>query len=87
MKQTYRQEIETEVSLDRSVGNLFADFLESKKVPMSDFDSWAERVIISLDGVVLRLKEGGFPAKVSEVIKMIIKPEQEIKFLPAVAAG
>jgi hypothetical protein len=74
------------ISLERSIGSLFADWLEEKN-RVSDFDRLSENVIVSIDGEVARISGKGFPAKVSEIMKMVVKPTQEIKFLPRVAGG
>lgn len=83
MKQELTQKTQT---LERSVGNLFADFLESKH-RLGDFKKLSELTIISIDGEFLRLKAKGFPARVSEILKMSLMPSQELKFFPAVAGG
>ena len=87
MKQIFQTEIEQEVSLDRSIGNLFEEFLKERGQPMEAFGEHAENVLISLDGEVLRTHVGGFPAKVSQILKMVIRPDQKVEFLPAVASG
>lgn len=85
MKQTFQNELEQEVSLDRSVGNLFTEFLESKN-KLVDFDKYAQITSVSIDGSIVR-GSGGFPAKIKEILKMVVKPSQEVRFLPAVAGG
>ncbi len=85
MKQTFQTEIEQEVSLDRSIGNLFTEFLESKN-RLAEFDNFADRTLIAIDGEVLRAKSG-FPAKVAEILKLIVKPTQEVRFQPILAGG
>lgn len=72
-------------TLEKSVGNLFTEFLE-KKSALVDFKEWSKKTLISLDGEVLR-GEDGFPAKVMDILKMVIKPDQKLKFLPANAGG
>ena len=86
MKQTFQNELEQEVSLDRSIGNLFTEFLESKN-RLAEFDNFSKRTLVVLDGEVLRSTSHGFPAKVFEVLKLIVKPTQEIRFQPILAGG
>tara|TARA_R110000851_G_scaffold269579_1_gene422225 strand:- start:8 stop:274 length:267 start_codon:yes stop_codon:yes gene_type:complete len=71
---------------EKSMGIYFQDFLESKNIDLAEFDAWSQRSIISLDGEVLSGK-GGFPAKVKEVLGMVVKPEQNLQFFPAQAGG
>lgn len=85
MEQKTIQIQEQEISLERSIGNLFTDFLQ-KKNRLAEFDKIAENVMVSLDGAVLR-GAGGFPAKVKDILKMVIKPTQVVKFLPRNAGG
>lgn len=87
MKAQLSQHVEQEVILERSVGNLFEEFLSVKYNRLAEFDDWSQRTLVSLDGEVVRLEEKGFPAKVSQILKMVIKPDQELRFLPAVAGG
>ena len=79
------QELQEQVSLERSVGNLFTEFLESKN-RLGEFAFWSENVMVSLDGTVVRCA-GGFPAKVMDILKMVILPTQVLKFLPRHAGG
>lgn len=87
MKQQFQNELEqeVEVSLDRSIGNLFENFLESKN-RLAEFDNFAQRTLIAIDGEVIRAKSG-FPAKVAEILKLIVKPTQEVRFQPILAGG
>ncbi len=85
MKQQFKNELEQEVSLDRSIGNLFTEFLESKN-RLAEFDNFAQRALVVVDGEVLRGAHG-FPAKVMEVLKLVIKPTQEVRFQPILAGG
>jgi|TARA_B110000263_G_C15293676_1_gene504549 hypothetical protein len=71
---------------EKSMGIHFQEFLESKGVDIAEFDNWSQRSLISLDGVILAGK-GGFPAKVKEVLGMVVKPEQNLQFFPAQAGG
>ena len=88
-----KQEQDT-VSPDRSVGNLFQEFLEiNDKIAQGDFDRFAEIVNVSVLGAdgerVFLRAESGFPAKVSQLLKMVIKSAQlnGLKFHPFVAGG
>ena len=92
--QQLKQEQDT-VTLDRSVGNLFEEFLElNGKIAQGDFDHFAKIVnvtVLGVDGerIFLRDEASGFPAKVSQLLKMVIKSAQIVglKFQPAVAGG
>lgn len=75
-----------EVDIEKSIGNLFEEFL-TKKNRLAEFDSWSQRTLVSIDGEVLRLSAKGFPAKVSQILKLVIKPTQELKFFPILAGG
>ncbi len=86
MKQITMQPKEQEVILEKSIGNLFEEFL-IKKNRLAEFGYQSKRTLIAIDGEVLRLGVGGFPAKVSQVLKLVIKPTQEIRFHPWIAAG
>jgi len=86
MKQITIKPKEQEVILERSIGNLFEEFL-TKKNRLAEFEYWSKRTLISIDGEVLRLSTKGFPAKVSQTLKLIIKPTQKIIFRPWIAAG
>lgn len=74
------------VPQEKSMGIRFQEFLESKSIDLAEFDAWSQRSLISLDGEVLSGK-GGFPAKVKEVLGMVVKPEQSLQFFPAQAGG
>ena len=74
------------VPQEKSMGIHFQEFLESKNIDLAEFDAWSQRSLISLDGKVLSGK-GGFPAKVKEVMGMVVKPEQNLQFLPWNAGG
>ncbi len=86
MKQILQPKIEQEVSLERSIGNLFEEFLIAKNRPIADFGKHAENVLVSIDGTVLR-GAGGFPAKVADILKLVVKPTQEVVFQPILAGG
>jgi hypothetical protein len=90
MKQTFQTEIEQEVTLDRSVGNLFEEFLSSKN-RLAEFDNWSQRTLVSIDGAVVDINGTtggkGFPAKVFQILKLVVKPTQEIRFQPILAGG
>lgn len=95
MKQILQIEQEQNtVSPDRSVGNLFQEFLEvNSKIAQGDFDRFSNIVNVSVIGedgerVFLRA-DSGFPAKVSQLLKMVIKSAQinGLKFHPFVAGG
>jgi len=86
MKQQFKNKLEQEVSLDRSVGNLFTEFLESKN-RLAEFDNWANRTLVIVDGEALRGITHNFPAKVAEILKLVIKPTQEVRFQPILAGG
>ena len=96
MKQILQLEQEQNtVSPDRSVGNLFQEFLEvNDKIAQGDFDRFAKIVNISVLGedgerIFLRDEATGFPARVTQLLKMVIKSAQiaGLKFHPAVAGG
>ncbi len=96
MKQIQQLQYEQDtVTLDRSIGNLFEEFLElNSKIAQGDFDRFAKIVNVSVIGengerVFLRDEASGFPAKVSQLLKMVIKSVQiaGLKFHPAVAGG
>lgn len=90
MEQIQQFKPEQEVILDRSVGNLFEEFL-SEKNRLAEFDNWAGRTMVDLDGTVVRLISANgkpsYPANVSQILKMIIKPSQVLKFFPINAGG
>lgn len=90
MKQTFQTEIEQEVTLDRSVGTLFADRLESKN-RLAEFDKLAKSTLVTIDGSVVD-RNGvvggkGLTARVIDVLKLVVKPTQEIGFQPILAGG
>ncbi len=87
MKQIFQTEIEQvpEVQLERSIGNLFEEFLTSKN-RLAEFDNFAQRTLIAIDGEVVR-STSGFPAKIAEILKLIVKPTQEVRFQPILAGG
>ena len=85
MEQIQKFELQEQVSLDRSVGSLFADWLEQKN-RVSEFDNYSKIVSVSVDGVFVRMSKG-FPSKVSEIMKMVVRPNQEVRFHPAIAGG
>lgn len=74
------------VPQEKSMGIAFQEFLESKNIDLAEFDKWSQMSLISVDGKVLSGK-GGFPAKVKEVLGMVVKPDQELRFFPANAGG
>lgn len=74
-----------QVSLDKSIGSLFADWLEQKN-RVSEFDRLAQIVYVSIDGECVRMSKG-YPAMVSQIMKLIVRPDQEVRFQPAVAGG
>ena len=74
------------VPQEKSMGIAFQEFLESKGIDIAEFDKWSQMSLISVDGKVLSGK-GGFPAKVKEVLGMVVKPEQNLQFFPANAGG
>jgi hypothetical protein len=95
MKQIQQIKYEQDtVSLDRSIGNLFEEFLElNGKTAQGDFDQYAEIVMVSVlgeDGERVFLRElGGFPSSVQQILKMVIKAKDLVglKFHPKVAGG
>lgn len=78
-------EIPNEQALDKSVGNLFEEYLSSIG-RLAEFDELSQYFRADLDGVGV-LNANGFHAKVSEILKMVIKSTQKLKFLPRVAGG
>ena len=90
MKQTFQTEIEQEVSLDRSIGTLFADKLEEKNL-LAEFDRESNRTLVIIDGSVVD-KNGNvggtaLTARVADILKLIVKPTQEVSFQPILAGG
>ena len=89
--QVFREEQET-VTLERSVGNLFEEFLELNG-RLADFDKLSKIVTVVVDGDFIRvnldgtLNPKGFVAKVSQVLKSVIKPTQSVVFQPITASG
>jgi hypothetical protein len=77
---------EQEVILERSIGNLFEEFLESKG-RIGEFESLSKSVNIVVDGEYVRLTPKGFPATVAQVLRTKVLPSQELRFQPAVAGG
>lgn len=91
MEQSLKQEFDLEqVSSERSIGNLFAEFLESKKLSHK-FESLKDSVLVSLDGEILHSVVDGKTTHLRlsnpEVLKMVVQPDQEVRFIPAVAGG
>ena len=95
MKQILQLEQEQDtVSPDRSIGNLFEEFLEiNGKIAQGDFDQFAENVMVSVidendDRIFLR-SSSGFPATVKQMLKTVIKSKDLVglKFHPRVAGG
>lgn len=86
MKQIVQQPEQQEVSLERSIGNLFEEFLDGKN-RLAEFDNFSKRTLVIVDDVVIRSPTSGFPAKVMEILKLVIKPTQEVRFQPILAGG
>jgi hypothetical protein len=88
--QQFKEQEQETVSLDRSIGNLFQEFLEvNGKTAQGDFDHFASQVNVSLNGEFLRLTPKGFPALVKDILKVVVKAKDIVglKFHPAVAGG
>lgn len=90
-KQTFKTELE-QIS-ERSLGNYFEEFLTEKNM-LQEFDKKSKIYGVVIDGVQLRISEGlltlkaiGYPATIKQALKFVIKPDQKLKFLPAVAGG
>jgi len=77
---------EQEVITEKSIGNLFEEFLASKG-RIGDFKTSSQLVNISIDGEFVRLTPKSFPATVSQVLRTKVLPTQELRFHPAVAGG
>lgn len=76
-----------EVDVEKSIGNLFEEFL-TKKNRLAEFDSWSKRTQVLIDGKTVRTNgDKGLPKYVSQILKMIIKPTQVLKFQPIIAGG
>ena len=91
MEQSLKQEFDLEqVSPERSIGNLFAEFLEDKKLSHK-FESLKDSVIVSLNGEQLHNVVDGKITRLSlsnpEVLKMVVQPDQEVRFIIPVAGG
>lgn len=72
-------------SVDMFVGNLFESFL-SKKNRLAEFDVLSKTNYVEIDGVYVKNSKG-FHATVSELLRMIVKPTQKLRFRPANAGG
>jgi hypothetical protein len=86
MEQLQQVQPEQEVILEKSIGNLFEEFLESKG-RTAEFETLSQQVNISIDGEFVRLTPKGFPATVAQVLRNKVLPTQELRFHPAVAGG
>ena len=86
MEQLQQVQQEQEVILERSIGNLFEEFLDSKG-RIGEFEALSQQVNISVDGDFVRLTQKGFPATVAQVLRTKVLPTQELRFHPAVAGG
>jgi hypothetical protein len=73
MEQLQQVQQEQEVILERSIGNLFEEFLESKG-RIGEFKALSQQV-------------NSFPATVAQVLRTKVLPTQELRFHPAVAGG
>ena len=90
------QKDQEEVITEVSIGNAFSEYLILKgekkgKNFLPDFDKLSRITLVSIDkkpvdrnGVI-----GGnsHPAKVSEILRLRVKPTQEVTFLPWLAGG
>ena len=86
MEQLQQVQQEQEVILERSIGNLFEEFLASKG-RIGEFKALSQQVNISVDGDFVRLTQKGFPATVAQVLRTKVLPSQVLRFQPAVAGG
>lgn len=89
MKQTFQNELEQEVKLDRTIGNLFLEYLEDHNKPTDkkSFELFIEQAQPVIDGsFILNEKRSGM-ARVVDVLKMVVKPSQEVTFQPVMAGG
>lgn len=91
MEQIQQFNQEQEVILEKSIGNLFEEYL-TKKNRLAEFDNLAENVMVTISNDGGRIFEvvrgtGGFPAKVKDILAMVIKPTQEIIFRKRIAGG
>lgn len=86
MEQLQQVQPEQEVITEKSIGNLFQEFLESKG-RIGEFKEASQLVNIVVDGEYVRLTPKGFPATVAQVLRTKVLPTQELRFHPAVAGG
>ena len=79
------------VPQSKSVGNLFEEFLTEKNA-LGDFDRLAENVMVVISndgGKIFEVMRGvdGFPAKVKDILKMVVSPSQILEFRKRLAGG
>lgn len=86
MEQIQQFKQEQEVILEKSIGNLFEEFL-TKKNRLAEFDEMAKYTNVIIGNEFVRLTPKGFPALVKDILKMVVKSTQELRFQPATASG
>ena len=86
MEQLQQVQPEQEVITEKSIGNLFQEFLEAKG-RIGEFERLSKSVNISIDGEFVRSTPKGFPATVAQVLRTKVLPTQNLRFHPAVAGG
>jgi len=75
---------------NRELGDLFAEFLEQKG-KRDEFEKMSALVMVSVDGEILHTEINGKLSLLRlsdpQVQKIRISPQQQVRFLPAVAGG
>lgn len=95
MKQLQQVQTQKEEAVSVSIGEKYSEFLVLKgekkgKNLLPEFDQLSKITLLTVDGKVLDRNgsyETSFPAKVSEVLDLTVKPTQEVKFYPWIAGG
>lgn len=75
------------VSSETTIGAIFSDFLLKERKDLSKFDKHAKSAIISIDAVMVPAIGRVGHARISEILRMTVKPTQVVGILPAVAGG
>jgi len=77
-----------QVEESRFLGDLFAEFLESKG-RRDEFDKLKNLIMVSVDGEILHKVVGGKKVilGLADALLTKILPSQKVKFLPKVAGG
>ena len=91
-KLDFNEQQQEAVSLNRSIDNLFTELLEEKN-RLAEFDILSKTWTAIIDGEYIRVDtEGklhpkGFVAKISQILKIVVKPTQNIVFRPILSGG